>query len=90
MVPTRRMRGTRINPGGTPTLRQAGQTLGPLVGNKIRGLQPVLKRRLQCNMNNKHGNEDGDESGSCKRSRLMRMVQRLRKKRLEITLCAEF
>ena len=37
--------------GGNPNPTQGGQTLSPLVGSKIRGLRPVLKRRLKRNKN---------------------------------------
>ena len=46
---TRTRRGTRTGPGETPTLRQGGPILTPLVGSETRGLQPVPRGKLNKN-----------------------------------------
>ena len=53
VVRTRGMRRTRMNPGETPTLRQGGQKLSPLVVTKVLCLRAALKRNLN---NNKEAN----------------------------------
>ena len=74
---------------GSAILCQGG-TLSLLVGNQTQDLRPVPRRKPNRNTGTKRANEDRDQSNARKRSRFMRMAQKLQRKGFEVTCHTEF
>ena len=68
-------------PGGNPEHAGGQLNTGPATCSQMQGQQE---------QGTKHGNEDGDKSNARKRSRFMRMAQKLHKKGFKVTCPAEF
>ena len=81
---------TKTGPGETPTLSPGGTHPEPSEGQRNRGPTTCSKMQEQQEQGAKGGNEDGDKSNPCKRSRFMRIARKLRKEGFHVPCSAEF
>ena len=75
--------------GGNPNPTPGGNTVAS-GGQANTGPMTSSQTQVQQEQGTKRANEDGEQANARKRSRVMRMVQKLRRNGLDVTCPAEF